>query len=149
MTPGQAAYEAYVRAVGLDPADWPFEACAGDTGREGWEDVAKAGYEAIAAQEPKAAPELLSVTQERHPGREVNLITADERDYEPDSADIPSGCEDAEPKAAPELAAAMREARGYRDALERAQRHLKDAALDSQRRVRLALEAVTNGLVGK
>ena len=63
-TPGQAAYEAYVRAVGLDPADWPFEACVGDMGREGWEDVAKAGYEAIAAQEPKAAPELAAAMRE-------------------------------------------------------------------------------------
>jgi hypothetical protein len=60
------------------------------------------------------------------------------------NAPPPSGAQ-----AAPELADAMRQARGYRDALERAQRHLKDAALDSQRRVRLALEAVTNGLVGK
>jgi hypothetical protein len=44
--------------------------------------------------------------QVRHPSREVNLITDDERDYELDSADIPSGWhEDAEPQPAPGLAA--------------------------------------------
>jgi hypothetical protein len=48
-------------------------------------------------------PGLLSVTQERHPGRETHLVTDDERDYELDSADIPSGWrEDAEPQPAPE-----------------------------------------------
>jgi len=45
-----------------------------------------------ASPEPQPAPELLSVTQERHPGREVNLITDDERelpDYGPDPQPAP------------------------------------------------------------
>ena len=66
----------------------------------------------------------------------------DQDDEPPEAAAIVTGT-------VPELADAVRQARGYRDALEHAQRHLKDAALDSQRRVRLALEAVTDGLVGK
>lgn len=44
--------------------------------------------------------------------------------------------------------APSREARGYRDALEQAQRHLSRFGLDAERRIRLALDAITAGLVG-
>lgn len=53
------------------------------------------------------------------------------------------------PEVSREPAAAMAETRRYREAMERVQRHLSDSALPHSNRVKLALSAATEGLVGK
>jgi len=63
-------------------------------------------------REPQPAPELVSATQERHPGREVNLLADDEPQPGPSRAEL-------ETAMAVELAKLAAERNQYRIALER------------------------------
>jgi len=84
-TPGQAAYEAYCRHVDrISPPPWEH---LHSGYQEGWERVAQAGHEALAAQEPHAADELAALADEMYAQAQLIAPASTEPDGMPDMAD--------------------------------------------------------------
>jgi hypothetical protein len=117
-TPGQAAYEAYIRFVGLPPEHWPSSGPGVNLAL--WDAVAQA---VIAAQrpqpepEPKAAPEQLRYERDQAIGMNENLRTQLAEMGTENILLVTELRTTRGAKAAPELAAAMAETQQVRNAL--------------------------------